>query len=97
MSFLVTCYNIEALLRLDEGDVIGYEGSVCIRLHAGMSGLQQLHAPAAAGRDARPNVRHRSGDGRHGEAHHCVQLCYDIAQRLKGVYVTWWYKEFDLF
>lgn len=42
-----TCYDIKALLALDEGDVVGYEGGVCVRLHAGVSGLQQLHTPAA--------------------------------------------------
>lgn len=43
----LTCDDVEALLSLHEGDVVGYEGGVCVRLHAGMSGLQQLHAPAA--------------------------------------------------
>lgn len=85
----VTCDNIEALLSLDEGDVIGYEGGVCIRLHAGMSGLLQLHTPGAVRQQARSNIRHRSRNGHHSETRHRVQLRYHVAQRLEGIHVTW--------
>lgn len=85
-----TCNNIEAPLPLDKADIVGYEGSVCVRLHAGMSGLQQLHAPAAVSHDTGPDVRHGSRDGRHCKTRHCVQLCYHLAQRLQGVHITWW-------
>ena len=90
----LTCYNIEALLSLDEGDIVGYEGGVCVCLHAGMPGLLQLHTPAAIVQQTRPNVGHGSGDGRHSEAHHSVQLRYDITQRLEWVHIAWWFEEF---
>lgn len=85
---LFTCNNIKALLSLYEGDIVRYEGGVCVCLHAGMSGLQQLHTPAAIGQQTRPNVGHGSGDGRHGEAHHGIQLRYDITQRLERVHIA---------
>lgn len=84
-----TCYNIEALLPLDEADVVGYEGGVRVRLHAGMSGLQQLQTPAAVVQQSGPDVRNRSGHRRHGEARHRVELRDDVTQRLKGIHVTW--------
>ena len=86
----LTCNNVKALLSLDEGDVVGYEGRVCVRLQAGMSGLQQLQTPAAFVQEAGPDVRHGSRDGRDGETRHGVQLRYHVAQHLEGIHVTWW-------
>lgn len=85
---MVTCDDVEALLLLDEGDVVGYEGGVGVRLHAGVPGLQQLHPPGAVGQQAGSDVGDGCGNGRHGEARHGVQLRYHVAQRLEGIHVA---------
>lgn len=79
LKCFITCDNIEAFLSLDEGDVIGYEGGVGIRLHAGMSGLLQLHTPGAVCQQARSDIGHRSRNGRHCKTRHHVQLRYHLA------------------
>lgn len=84
-----TCYDVEAALSMGEADVVGDEGGVGVRLHAGVPGLQQLQAPTAVLQQARADVGHRGRDGRHGEAHHRVQLRDHVAQRLEGVHVAW--------
>ena len=83
-----TCDDVEALLPLDESDVVGYECRVHVALHAGVSGLLQ-HQPARPLQELGPHVGHRGGHGRRGEAHHAVQQGYDITQTLQGVHVTW--------
>lgn len=86
---LLTCDDVEALLSLDEGHVVGDEGRVGVGLHAGVTSLQQLHPPDAVGQEAGPHVRHGGGDRGHGKADHGVQLGDDITQRLEGVHVAW--------
>lgn len=89
LKCFVTSDNIEALLSLDEWDVIGYEGGVGIRLHAGMSGLPQLHTPGAVWQQVRSDIGHGSRNRRHCKTRHRIQLRYHTAQRLQGVHITW--------
>ena len=87
-----TCDDVEALLPLGEGDVVGDEGGVGVRLHAGVSGLEELQTPAAVGpllQELGPDEGHRRRDGRHGEADHRVQLGHHVAQSLQRVHVAW--------
>lgn len=86
---LLTCDDVEALLSARETDVVGDEGGVCIRLHAGVARLPQLQPSGLVGRqEAGPDIWHWRQDGCHRQAHHGVQLGRGIAQHLQGVHVA---------
>ena len=87
---LLTCDDVEALLAAGEADVVGDEGRVGVRLHAGVARLPQLQPPRLLRRqEAGPDVGHGRRDRRRRKAHHRVQLGRGVAQRLQGVHVAW--------